>query len=55
MKVAASPGAAIGTTMSRKIRHCGTLSTSAASSTSTGSAAKKSRISQITIGSEKAM
>ncbi|MNH42464.1 hypothetical protein D3C79_1041650 [compost metagenome] len=55
MKVAINPGFDIGRTMPKKMRHVGTLSTMAASSTSTGSASKKSRISQITIGSEKAM
>ena len=51
----ASPGSAMGTTIWKKILSLGTLSTSAASSISTGSASKKSRISQTTIGSEKAV
>ena len=55
IEVAISPGRAIGSTISRKMRKRGTSSTSAASSISTGSAWKKSRISQTTIGSENAV
>ena len=54
MKVAAKPGADIGSTISRQMRHTGTLSTSAASSMSAGKASKKSRISHTTTGIEKA-
>gem|GEM_PF-3711405 len=52
---ATRPGSAIGMTIWMKMRQRGTLSTSAASSTSTGSAWKKSRNSQTTIGIEKAI
>ncbi len=41
--------------MPMKMRQLGTLSTIAASSTSSGKAAKKSRISHTTMGSEKAI